>query len=45
MRHIRIENIITIPEPIERPGENVAIFAMAAINLVVALAIFCVRFL
>jgi len=45
MRHIRITPMIATPAPVEDPRDTRAIFTFAAINLVVALAMFGVRFL
>lgn len=43
--HTRIMPIVACAPPIERPGENAAIWAIVAINLLLALATFCARFL
>jgi hypothetical protein len=40
---VRIDPMIAIPAPIERPHEVAAIWAITAINLVVALAIHIAR--
>lgn len=45
MRHIRIDPMIAKAAPVEDPRDTLAIFTFAALNLVVALAMFGVRFL